>query len=58
MKNWILNFIKDERGAETVEFSLSALTIGGGAAAGYTSLKDNLQDKTADLIDKISVDAK
>ena len=57
MKNWILNFIKDERGAETVEFSVGALTIAGGAAAGYTSLKDNLQDKTDQLIDKISVDA-
>ena len=57
MKNWILNFIKDECGAETVEFGVGALTIGGGAAAGYTSLKDNLQDKTDDLIGKISVDA-
>ena len=57
MKTWIKNFINDERGAETVEFSVGALTIGGGAAAGYTSLKENLQDKTKDLIGKISVDA-
>lgn len=57
MKTWIMNFIADERGAETIEFGVGALTIAGGAAAGYTSLKDNLQTKTDDLISKIDVSA-
>jgi Flp pilus assembly pilin Flp len=57
MIKWITNFIKDERGAETVEFGVGALTIAGGAAAGFTTLKDNLKGKTDELIDAISVDA-
>ena len=57
MKNWIVNFLADETGAETVEFGVGALTIAGGAAASYTSLKDNLQAKGDELIEKISVDA-
>lgn len=57
MKNWIMNFIADETGAETVEFGVGALTIAGGAAAGFTTLKNNLQDKGDELIEKISVDA-
>lgn len=57
MKTWIANFIADERGAETVEFGVGALTIAGGAAASYNVLKENLQTKSGDLIEKISVDA-
>lgn len=53
MKKWVLNFLKDERGAETVEFGIGALVIGGGAAAGLTSLKGNLQDKTDQLIERL-----
>ena len=53
MKKWVLNFLKDERGAETVEFGIGALVIGGGAAAGLTSLKGNLQDKTDELIERL-----
>ena len=57
MKNWIVNFLADETGAETVEFGIAALTIAGGAAAGFTTLKDNLQTKGDELIEKISVSA-
>lgn len=53
MIKWITNFIKDERGAESVEFGVGALVIGGGAAAGLNSLKGNLQDKTDELIDRL-----
>lgn len=53
MKKWVLNFLKDERGAETVEFGIGALVIGGGAAAGLSSLKGNLQDKTDELIERL-----
>jgi hypothetical protein len=31
MKNWIMNFIADERGAESTELGVSALVVGGGA---------------------------
>ena len=55
MKNWIMNFIADESGAESIEFGVGALTIAGGTAATYTQLKENLQDKGDDLITKISV---
>ena len=55
MKNWILNFIKDERGAESVEFGISSLVIAGGAAAGLNSVKENLQSKSEYLIESIDV---
>lgn len=53
MKTWIMNFIADERGAESVEFGVGALVIAGGSAAGLSSLKDNIQTKTDDLIDRM-----
>ena len=55
MIKWITNFIKDERGAESVEFGISSLVIAGGAAAGLSSVKDNLQSKTQYLIESIDV---
>lgn len=51
----IAKFIKDERGAESVEFGISSLVIAGGAAAGLSTVKDNLQSKTEYLIESIDV---
>ncbi|MEE2895746.1 MAG: hypothetical protein VX726_08395 [Planctomycetota bacterium] len=57
MKNWILNFVKDERGVESVEFSVAAVSVAGGTAATFTTIKSNLQDKGDALISAIEVDA-
>jgi Flp pilus assembly pilin Flp len=53
MKNWVMNFIKDERGAETVELSISAVVVGGGAVTGYTNLKTKIGEKQDDVIGKL-----
>ena len=51
-----MNFIKDERGAESIEYALTSTVIGGGVAAGLTATKDLLQAKSADMRDAIDVD--
>ena len=50
MKNWIMNFIADERGAESTELSVTGIVVAGGAVSGFTTLKNALDDKNADLI--------
>ena len=50
MKNWILNFIADERGTAAVEYGITAVVMAGGAASGLSSLKDELQGKQSDMI--------
>jgi Flp pilus assembly pilin Flp len=53
MKNWIMNFIADERGAESTELAVTTLVVAGGAVTGYTSLKTKIGDKTDDLLGKL-----
>ena len=57
MKNWIMNFVKDERGVESSECAVAAVTIAGGTAATFTAIKGNLKDKGNTLISAIEVDA-
>jgi len=52
----IISFIKDERGAESVEFGIVTVTIAGGAAAGLTATKNQMQQKQADSLSAINVD--
>ena len=52
--NKIMNFIKDERGAEGVEYPLIAVVVGGGAAAGVTALKEATQAKTTLLTTSVT----
>ena len=57
MKNWIMNFVKDERGVESAEFAVGAVTIAGGTAATYTTIKNDLKSKGDALVTAINVDA-
>ena len=50
MKNWILNFIADERGTAAMEYGMAAVIMGGGAASGLALLKDALQAKQDSMI--------
>ena len=45
MKNWILNFIADERGTAATEYGITAVVMAGGAASGLSLLRDTLQAK-------------
>lgn len=53
MKNWIMNFIADERGAEGTEVAITGVVLAGGAVTGFTALKNKLGDKQDDLLAKL-----
>lgn len=53
MKNWLTMFLNDERGAETTELAITGLVVGGGAVAGFSSLKDKVAAKGDELIGKL-----
>ena len=50
MKNWILNFIADERGTAATEYGITAVVMAGGAASGLSLLRDTLQAKQWTMI--------
>ena len=50
MKNWILNFIADERGTAATEYGITAVVMAGGAASGLSLLRDSLQSKQTNMI--------
>ena len=47
MKNWIMNFIADERGAESTEVAVTGVVIVAAAVSGFTTLKETLKVKQA-----------
>jgi Flp pilus assembly pilin Flp len=49
-----MNFIKDERGGEGVEYPLITVVVAGGAAAGMMALKDATQTKTDVMVDTVT----
>ena len=49
MKNWIMNFIADERGAETTEFGVVTTLTAAGSVATLTLVRDKIQEKATDL---------
>ncbi len=53
MKNWIMNFIADERGAESTELGITGVVVAGGAVSGFNQLKTAVKGKQSDLIDSL-----
>jgi len=53
MKNWIKNFINDERGAESAELAVSVLVVAAGAIASAKQLRDKIAEKQQDTIDSL-----
>lgn len=53
MLNFILNFVRDERGAESTELAVTTVVVAGGAVSGYTSLKTKLGEKNEELLGKL-----
>lgn len=53
MKNWIMNFIADERGSEGTELAVTTLVVAGGAIEGFNGLKNKLQTKQTEMIDDL-----
>ncbi|NBX26252.1 MAG: hypothetical protein EBQ99_09445 [Planctomycetes bacterium] len=54
MKNWIMNFIADERGAESIEFGVTSIVAAGGAISGLSSIKTATQGKQTALITELN----
>ncbi len=53
--NWIISFLKDERGLEAVEFLTAAVPVTGGAAVAFVALKEDIAAKGGTLIETIAV---
>lgn len=53
MKNWIMNFIADERGAESTELAITGVVVAGGAVTGFNLLKGKIDAKQGELMDKL-----
>ena len=51
----IINFIKDERGAEVTEFAVVTLVVATGAAASIKKTSDAISDKNDDMVAAINV---
>jgi Flp pilus assembly pilin Flp len=53
MKNWIMNFIRDERGAESTEMAVTTVVVAGGAVVGYQGLQGAIADKNTAMVDSL-----
>ena len=53
MSNWIVNFLRDERGAESAEFGAVVVIVAGGAVEGTDDLQDVIKLKTDETVTKI-----
>ena len=53
MKNWVLNVLNDERGAESVELGITGAIVAGGAVAGFNLVKGKVSEKQEQLVDKL-----
>jgi Flp pilus assembly pilin Flp len=49
----IMNFIADERGAESVEFGVTSVVVAAGSVAGLSNIKGAVQTKQSDMVTKL-----
>ena len=49
----LVNFVMDERGAESVEFGVTSVVIGAGAVTGLTNIKNSVKGKQDDMVAKL-----
>ena len=53
LKNLVMNFVRDERGAESGECGVSSVLYAGGAVAGGKAFRDKIQDKQDAVISEL-----
>lgn len=53
MKTWILRFLSDESGAESIELAISGAVVAAGSVAGYLAIKGQVEEKQIDLVRKL-----
>lgn len=49
----IVNFIKDERGAESVEFGVTSVVVAAGAVNGLKQIQGSIKGKQEDMVDAL-----
>ena len=49
----LVNFVMDERGAESVEFGVTSVVVAAGAVAGLTNIKVAVKGKQDDMVNKL-----
>jgi Flp pilus assembly pilin Flp len=49
----LVNFVTDERGAESVEFGVTSVVVAAGAVAGLTNIKNAVKTKQDDMVTKL-----
>ena len=49
----LLNFVADERGAESVEFGVTSVVVAAGAVQGLTNIKNATKAKQNDMVTKL-----
>jgi len=54
--NWFINFLKDERGLETIEFITAAVPVTGGGALAFVAIREDVGSKSETLIEIIAVE--
>ncbi|MFM8817581.1 MAG: Flp family type IVb pilin [Phycisphaerales bacterium] len=53
LKNLVMNFVRDERGAESAEVGVTNVLLAGGAIAGGKSFRDAIKDKQDQIITEL-----
>lgn len=52
----IMNFVRDERGSESVEFGVTSVVVAAGAVSGLKGIQGAVQAKQADMADSLNND--
>ena len=50
LKNLVMNFVRDERGAESAEVGVTNVLLAGGAISGGKDFRDAIKDKQDRII--------
>ena len=53
LKNLVMNFVRDERGAESAEVGVTNVLLAGGAISGGKEFRDTIKAKQLQIADEL-----
>jgi Flp pilus assembly pilin Flp len=53
LKTLVMNFVRDERGAESAEVGVTNVLLAGGAISGGKSFRDSIKEKQDQIINEL-----
>lgn len=53
LKTFVMNFVRDERGAESAEVGVTNVLLAGGAISGGKSFRDTIKEKQQQIINEL-----